>query len=364
MHQPTLYSPPQRSVDPQGNTTPGLRLYQVVTNLVLGPILVGPLNTSQHFLINLAQFDRRVRFQSAHSAAGIHGTNDFRPGSLRWRLKSIESFANQHIPNETEFILKPTDWPKYAFFSFNACNDVLLKRKKLFGKDMAVDLTPHVVVNQNAIQHAWLHDTERPTAQHYYAIEQIEIFAEQQLKDFLNRDEAILTREQALANHVAALKPSTTAVDDEDIAILDTSTVSIDLVDPFSATLITIPVRGKDCKHRECFDLDTFLQSRPVPHPGGPTSADDWKCPLCQGDARPQSLILDGFLRDVVTELREQGKTDVKAIALAVDGTWTVKSAEAKGGEERKRKRDVGDEAEDGKGREKRAEPVEVIELD
>ena len=52
--------------------------------------------------------------------------------------------------------------------------------------------------------------------------------------------------------------------DDRDLVIVGSSSTTINLLDPIlSNQIYNIPIRGRYCIYRDCFDLDTFLQSRP-----------------------------------------------------------------------------------------------------
>jgi hypothetical protein len=132
------------------------------------------------------------------------------------------------------------------------------------------------------------------------------------------------------------------AVSDEDgIAMINQSGVtaselSIDLTDPFSASIFSVPARGLSCTHMECFDLETWLNTRPIkqaikngqqcvstdPTRLEPSEPDKWKCPICFGDARPRSLRIDSFLLSVRTRLEEGNKLDTKSILVTADGRW------------------------------------------
>jgi hypothetical protein len=114
--------------------------------------------------------------------------------------------------------------------------------------------------------------------------------------------------------------------DDDEIAMVS-SDISVDLSDPFTARIFETPVRGSNCLHRECFDLETFLitrNSKPK-RPQQPCMIDVWKCPLCGRDARPYSLQIDDFLASVRARLAEQDNLDVKAIWIDADGNWCPK---------------------------------------
>ena len=148
-------------------------------------------------------------------------------------------------------------------------------------------------------------------------------------------DHARCTKELTLIEQPVSLAAIVAAVnhsvddDDDDIAIVDPH-ISIDLIDPFTAQIWKIPVRGKTCTHRECFDLQAFLESRPNKVKGVPlSSADEWKCPICNKDARPQCLVLDGFMSEVSRQLLLRGEgEDVRSIRVTGDGVWAPKVVE------------------------------------
>ena len=54
---------------------------------------------------------------------------------------------------------------------------------------------------------------------------------------------------------------------------------------------------------------------------------DNWRCPICNADARPQYLARDGFLEEVHAELIQKNQLEsAQAIQIRADGTWTVKT--------------------------------------
>ncbi|KAG7148986.1 E3 SUMO-protein ligase PIAS1 like [Verticillium longisporum] len=132
--------------------------------------------------------------------------------------------------------------------------------------------------------------------------------------------------------------------DDDDAPIIF-SNLSIDLADPFTATMFKIPVRGSSCTHLECFDLGVWLGTRLGKSTSvhslkcgcglcrrsralgaEPSLTDKWKCPLCDKDARPGSLRVDGFMVEVREALVRRGLTRTKSINVGPDGTWSPKA--------------------------------------
>lgn len=54
---------------------------------------------------------------------------------------------------------------------------------------------------------------------------------------------------------------------------------------------------------------------------------ENWKCPICGADARPQHLIVDGFLGEVRADLMRTGRLEgARAIKIKADGSWELKS--------------------------------------
>ncbi|GAO19763.1 hypothetical protein UVI_02041640 [Ustilaginoidea virens] len=114
--------------------------------------------------------------------------------------------------------------------------------------------------------------------------------------------------------------------DCDDIIVQDES-LSISLRDPFSSILFRTPVKGLYCRHIECFDLETWLQTRrgkPSQSRTEPSLADGWKCPVCDEDARPPNLRIDEFLSEVREALVKTGTDGARRIKAQLDGTWTV----------------------------------------
>ena len=136
-----------------------------------------------------------------------------------------------------------------------------------------------------------------------------------------------MSKDETEAKIQRRLRPS-----DSDDIIIEDETLTISLADPFSATRFAEPVRGSQCEHLECFDLETWLQTRPPkpPQNGGgpqqqgsePSMVDVWKCPICSLDARPTSLWVDDYLAGVRRSLLSGGDMRTKSITVAADGKW------------------------------------------
>jgi hypothetical protein len=111
--------------------------------------------------------------------------------------------------------------------------------------------------------------------------------------------------------------------EDDEVAIVG-SNLTINLFDPFSASkMCDIPVRSRACRHNDCFDLETFLDTRR--QKGHVSVPDGWRCPICNADARPSHLLVDEFLQEVKTQLDARNLSKTRAITVQQNGSWDPK---------------------------------------
>ena len=161
---------------------------------------------------------------------------------------------------------------------------------------------------------------------------------------------------------LAQIKKSLAASDDdEDEIAVTSSNTTIQLFDPHTLTKIfDIPVRGVACRHKDCFDLETFLsQCEPRKTPGIPSVVDCWRCPICRGDVRPHTLVRDGFMDLVREQLKAKGMLETRAIVVEPDGSWKAKEEEGGGVRSPSLERE-----ERGSSKTPAKEVIEVIEID
>jgi hypothetical protein len=234
------------------------------------------------------------------------------------RLRCVK-WASE-APNEHAWAIADTSWIRYSYFKLNGHS--LEQRKKLHhGKDLPIDISPFVKEGENTLEIAVMRQRKDESYRNYLVA--IEVLAFKSLASIVKgcQENNRITAPDMLARIQKKLSPNN---DDDDFAIVE-SNLSINLFDPFSASkMCDIPVRGRACLHYDCFDLDTFLQTRRSK--GDATVADQWKCPICNCDARPQHLIIDGFLESVRAKLYESGLQDTRAIIVDQDGSWKPKA--------------------------------------
>ncbi|ORY14170.1 hypothetical protein BCR34DRAFT_449639, partial [Clohesyomyces aquaticus] len=230
-----------------------------------------------------------------------------------FRLRCVK-WAELELLDEHKWVVADTSWIPYTYFTFNGMS--LHARKKLHhGKDLPIDLSSFIKEGDNTLEIAVLHNSDDQSYRNYlFAVEVVAAASDDTIK------ELCLNNRIPAAETISAIKRRLSGTNDDEISILQDN-LTINLFDPFSASAIcNTPVRGKACLHHDCFDLDTFLQTRR--RKGDASDPDQWKCPICNADARPQSLVKDGFLESVRCTLAQQGLLKTRAIIIDKDGNW------------------------------------------
>ena len=319
LHQAHLRSPIPYKRDLKGKDMPDLRLYQYVTDLTLAPQKLDS-NTKYkewHFHIDHTDFLWKAQDVPATEFFSNRQGRLYKPGSYLFRLKAMSQPATvAEPPSDAEFNVAPTSWPQCCFISINECADVEFRRRQHHGRDLPADLTSFVQPGSNIIRLSNHSFAEEAKKAFYFAVERI--LVDDHLGITLMPSK--LSATESLASITSALASS----QDDEVSFADPY-VSIDLMDPFMATVWRTPVRGKTCKHRECFDLQAFLLSRTSKFKDGPTNPDQWMCPICKKDARPHNLVIDEFFGHVRSELEKKGQLDARAILVRQDGSWEAK---------------------------------------
>lgn len=57
---------------------------------------------------------------------------------------------------------------------------------------------------------------------------------------------------------------------------------------------MTLPSRGQDCRHLQCFDLESYLKYNAEKGGNG------WKCPVCNKNTPLEALEIDQFTWSVL----------------------------------------------------------------
>jgi hypothetical protein len=257
--------------------------------------------------------------QTVSIAMGDPGVRDVNENTKIFRLRCIK-WTGTELPNEHVWAVADTSWIPYSYFNLNGT--ALQQRKKLHnGKDLPIDITGLLKAGGNVLEIAVIGKSSDVTHSNYLiAIEAVRVSSQQSIKQNClehNRVSVDLVLE--------SIKNKLSGDNNDDEIQMVGSSLTIGLFDPFAqASICNIPVRGKACLHIDCFDLDTFLKTRS--RKGDASVPDQWKCPICNADARPHMLIVDGFLEDVKSQLESQGRSRTRQIIVQQDGTWKPKA--------------------------------------
>jgi len=123
------------------------------------------------------------------------------------------------------------------------------------------------------------------------------------------------SHERAKARVVSLMQKQqdlTSAADDEDIRCI--SSHKLPLRCPVSMDRIQVPVRGHDCSHIQCFDLEAYLTSNQQMR----AFNNRWVCPICSLVLRPDDLCKDAYVEQVLAKT----SADLDEVTLNADGSW------------------------------------------
>lgn len=112
--------------------------------------------------------------------------------------------------------------------------------------------------------------------------------------------------------------------DNDDDIVAGKETVT--LKDPYTRSKISIPVRGKNCIHVQCYDAATFILIS--------KTAKKRECPVCYKPTTLDDLILDRYFEDILKNTDDL----VEFVEIGLDGVWTLRKEEVKSVVETKKK--------------------------
>ncbi|KAK4188058.1 zinc finger MIZ domain-containing protein 2 [Podospora australis] len=332
LHQAHLRSP--KRVLREGDKQP---YFQAMKSFAVEPTAIIPRGEIQtfEFVVQEEQFALAATSTRKQGTASVPQVQHFN-GALRWRVRCCKGKPPNKTPTESEWVTLDMSWPSNIFISLNG-KTLEARRQPHNGKDLATELTDHIRCGTNILEVSVpVRDDMLIDNSRFLAVELLETLDYSHIMQNV-RETGLIPEEQTLRTIKQRLAPPA----DDDGLVIEAPDLSIDLACPFSALIWKIPARGASCTHLECFDLETWLKTRPAkpvtkclhaqvecdcvktPEPSNP---DKWRCPVCLGDARPYSLRIDEFLLNVREELarRGQGKIDTKCMHVKADGTWSV----------------------------------------
>lgn len=99
---------------------------------------------------------------------------------------------------------------------------------------------------------------------------------------------------------------------------VEQTAIKVQLKCPITFKRITLPARGQECKHIQCFDLESYLQLN--------CERGSWRCPVCSKTAILEGLEVDQYMWGILTNL---SNSDVEEVTIDATASWkpvTLKS--------------------------------------
>ncbi|PPJ51400.1 hypothetical protein CBER1_08552 [Cercospora berteroae] len=352
LHQAYLRSPILKASDTDVDAS---KLFRHVVGYALPPATIRKKSSVQVATFNLSHTTfRRIPKTVSSTIPGAPKVRTIDENSVLYRVRCCAVPAAGYT-TESSWVVADNTWPEELSFELNGVQ-LDCRRKLHHGRYLPIDVTSYVLSGENKLKilNSRLADDKRKF-DFAVAVEEIGIMSYDSIKQNLG----LISEQDSLAAIKKALAGSDDDADDE-IAVTS-SNMTISMVEPLSqARLVDTPVRGVNCLHKDVFDLDVLLSVCKRQKPDWPAVVDCWRCPLCRGDVRPQTLIVDEFLVKVRAELERRNALDTKAIIIDADGNWKPKI------EERTGVRSPSLERKGGSRRASAGPPkgVEIIELD
>lgn len=315
---------------PDTKSTPKPDLCQSIESFAVAPRLLRANEIIHTFTFDLSEQQLARLYKDTTTAEG-RNKRHFRNGGTLLRIKlSNKSFprnsAGRTSIDISEWVVADPYWPPNILVEVNK-KSIELRRKIQWAKDLPADITGndfagerYLVLGKNTVEVMFNTVHTDPSIQTYsFAIEVVPTRTAAALKA------KVRETVQDASVTLGQIKHRLGGDESDEIQSVG-GTITLDLFEPFTTSkMFDVPVRSQGCQHLDCFDLDTFIEARYRRKSGYPSAIDDWRCPLCRADARPQKLFVDGFLVDVRRELAEQNKLDCRYVVVKEDGSWEPK---------------------------------------
>ncbi|KAK8069498.1 miz zinc finger protein, partial [Apiospora phragmitis] len=324
LHQADIRSP-KRMFSGAFKFTSNERYYQYIKGLALKPSAVPPHHHLYSFSFDVSNEEHARISRDSVRPGDVSQTlpvNVFSNGSVRLRLRCVFQKKDTVSMSEAQWVQEESAWPDQIFMQLNG-RTLTVRRKQHYAQDQPIEIGHYVNPGLNELKISVPpnvpHERVWPSNKKpFIAVEVVETLSHSSVLALQNLSAVSAIPAEQTVEIIRKRLGGPSGGTDDDIAII-ASDLTIRVADPFSLCIFHIPVRGANCEHLECFDLETWLTTRPSKKS---CVCDKWKCPICGEDARPQSLRIDGFLSDVRTALAAQGRLATKDITVSADGSW------------------------------------------
>jgi hypothetical protein len=293
-------------------------LFHFLKSFVVPPTPLGQTESAfeWQFSLSRADFDRLPRIVPRDTGQRL--VRSLVDGSQVYRLRCIRISPSASEVSQHVWCLTESVWPSVIYIFVNGV-ELYVRRKFHNGKDIPLDISGYLKEGLNTITLHFIRSAaESKDVVYALAVEVMDTLSYTQVLKLVQTLPATVSHQRIRR------RLSSSTADDELSIVSDYLTVN--LVDPFMARIFNVPVRGITCEHVECFDLETYIMTR-ASKTGKAVLKENWKCPICGADARPQHLIVDGFLGEVRADLMRTGRLEgARAIKIKADGSWELKS--------------------------------------
>ncbi|OWR46656.1 putative sumo ligase [Danaus plexippus plexippus] len=120
-------------------------------------------------------------------------------------------------------------------------------------------------------------------------------------------------------NQSPAQNNSSSAPSDRDG--VEQTALKVSLKCPITFKKITLPARGHECKHIQCFDLESYLQLN--------CERGSWRCPVCNKPAQLEGLEVDQYMWGILNTLNT---SDVDEVTIDSGANWKATKISANPG--------------------------------
>ena len=293
------------------------KYFHYLDSFALPPVLILPKDRNRRlsFVMSTSSFNRLSKPSKAHDTTQL----PLRPGSQTYRLRCVK------VPNPSETLFDKagslwstleTYWPEFIVVMLNDRN-LEIRRKEVHGKDCYIEISDFIREGENKLYISLLRSLVNLAHDPYtyaFAIEVLEIKSIDTARQELGHLTEAITRD-AITSRLNASDP--------DVEVLSGEPMRIPLIDPISLKLIASPVRGAMCKHFECFDLESFLSTRFDSMSPQCAKPETFRCPICQGDARPMVLLHDDWQMSVLKQYTDaERERAVTCVVVDDRGEW------------------------------------------
>ncbi|MCJ1464575.1 hypothetical protein MMC07_003188 [Pseudocyphellaria aurata] len=321
LHQVEARSPNFLSLENGGRPGAMLDSFAFVKRLTVMPNRLDEKKRSFKWTFEVTKEEFDLFARETDSSDGAPPVKLVRTGSQLCRIRCVK-VPGENVLSEVDWVVSDTVWPNGVAMLLNG-TALEIRKKVHHGKDLPIDVTKELRRDENVLSIATTRPRQNDDFSYEVGLETIQII-----------DSAKITNEVVKLQTPDALDRilNHSKSNDPEVQVVD-ATILLDLTDPYTSRIFDIPVRGRACRHNQCFDLYVFLQTRGRKSPNHPAAPESFKCPICGADARPQSLVMDLFFLKIRTELQVINRVDVKAVTLGEQGNWDIKEEEEAVGE-------------------------------